>query len=103
MAARELLARLTSDELAALDASGGTIPANVAAFDAVSPVDDIDARRLAITRETIASGMLTYPPLEHFPAIEDAGWQAINDALRGERAPADVPHLIQRAAERALA
>ena len=102
VAARELLARLTSEELAALDASGGTVPANVAAFDAAVPFDDIDARRLAITRETIASGMLTYPPLERFPAIEDAGWQAINDALRGERAPADVPPLIQRAAEREI-
>lgn len=101
-AAHALLARLTGSELAALDASGGTVPANVAAFDAVVPVDEVDARRLAITRDRIAGGMLTYPPLERFPAIEDAGWQAINQALRGERPPAEVPPLIQRAAEAAL-
>ena len=65
--------------------------------------DEIDARRLAITRDTIARGMLTYPPLECFPAIEDAGWQAINDALRGERPPETVPPLIQAAAEAVLA
>jgi multiple sugar transport system substrate-binding protein len=98
-----LVERLTSVELALLDASGGTVPANVEAFAAVEPDDEIDARRLAITRDTIANGMLTYPPLERFPAIEDAGWQAINDALRGERDPAEVPSLIQAAAEAALA
>ena len=31
--------------------------------------------------------MITYPPLVRFPAVEDAGWQAINDALRGDADP----------------
>lgn len=100
--ARSLLSRLAGSDLAALDASGGTVPADVNAFAAVEPADEVDARRLAITRDTIATGMLTYPPLERFPAIEDAGWHAINEALRRRRAPADVPPLIQRAAENAL-
>lgn len=102
-AARDLVQRLAGVELGALDGSGGTVPANVAAFAAIEGTDEIDARRLAITRETIAGGMLTYPPLERFPAIEDAGWQAINDALRSRRDPAEVPALIQRAAEAVLA
>lgn len=88
---------------AALDASSGTVPAHVEAFADVQPDDEIDARRLAITRQTIATGMITYPPLERFPAVEDAGWQAINEALRGERSPAEVPALIQAAADAVLA
>ena len=28
--------------------------------------------------------MITYPPLVRFPEVEDAGWGAIHDALRGE-------------------
>lgn len=100
--AAALVQRLIGFDAAALDASGGTVPAHVAAFAGVEPVDEIDARRLAITRETIATGMITYPPLERFPAVEDAGWQAINDALRGERAAADVPPIIQAAAREAL-
>jgi multiple sugar transport system substrate-binding protein len=101
--ARELVQRLAGFELGVLDGSGGTVPANVAAFATNEGADEIDARRLAITRETIAGGMLTYPPLERFPAVEDAGWQAINDALRGRRDPAEVPALIQTAAEAVLA
>ena len=97
-----LIERLTSIEVATLDASGGNIPAHVAALAAIEPDDDIDARRLAITQDTIASGMLTYPALERFPAVEDAGWQAINDALRGRRRPEDVPAVVQAAAEEAL-
>jgi len=100
--ARALVERLVSFDAAALDASGGTVPAHVAAFDAVEPDDEIDERRLAITRDTIAHGMITYPPLERFPAVEDAGWQAINEALRGVRPAAEVPGLVQAAAESAL-
>ena len=102
-AASALVQRLIGLDAATVDATGGTVPANVEAFASVTPDDDVDARRLAITRDTIASGMLTYPPLERFPAVEDAGWQAINDALRGECAPADVPSRIQAAANSVLA
>ena len=101
--ARALLDRLAGVELGALDATGGTVPANVEAFAAVTPDDEIDERRLAITRETIATGMITYPPLERFPAVEDAGWQAINEALRGRADAADVPARVQAAALSALA
>ena len=100
--AAALVARLTSFEVGALDATGGNVPAHVAAFSAVEPVDEVDERRLALTRATIDGGMLTYPPLERFPFVEDAGWQAINEALRGLRTPDEVPALVQRAAEAAL-
>ena len=51
---------------------------------------------------TIEHGMITYPPLARFPEVEDAGWQALNEALRGLRRPAEVPALVQSAAETAL-
>lgn len=102
-AALALVQRLTTVESSMLDAANGTVPANVEAVASVAPVDEVDARRLAITRDTIATGMITYPPLERFPAVEDAGWQAINDALRGKADPADVPARIQAAATSVLA
>ena len=98
-----LVEQLTSLQSSMLDAATGTVPANVEAFASVVPTDEVDERRLAITRDTIATGMITYPPLERFPAVEDAGWQAINEALRGELDPAAVPPRIQAAAEAALA
>jgi hypothetical protein len=39
--------------------------------------------------------MITYPPMPDFPALEDAGWETINAALRGELHPAAAARLIQ--------
>ena len=58
---------------------------------------------MAITRRTIAEAMITYPPLARFPEIEDAGWSAINAALRGELTAAAAVDQMQQAAEEALA
>ncbi len=101
-AAVALIERLLSADAAALDAQGGSVPAHVAAFAAVEPVDATDASRLVITRDTIANAMITYPPLVKFPAVEDAGWSAINAALRGALKPRDAVAQIQHAAEEAL-
>ena len=38
--------------------------------------------------QMIDDAMITYPPLARFPEIEDAGWSAIRDALRGLHSPA---------------
>ena len=46
--------------------------------------------------------MITYPPLARFPEIEDAGWSAIRDALRGQASPPDAAQAIQAAAEAVL-
>jgi multiple sugar transport system substrate-binding protein len=97
-----LLERLCSREVADVDAAGGSVPAHVEAFASVTPADDLDARRLGITRDTIAGGMITYPPLARFPEVEDAGWSAINAALRGVMDPKDAVAAIQDAAEEAL-
>jgi multiple sugar transport system substrate-binding protein len=79
------------------------IPARVDVFAAREPVDDVDAARLAITQETIATAMITYPHLARFPEVEDAGWEAINAAIRGEQSPRDACQQIQHAARSVLA
>jgi multiple sugar transport system substrate-binding protein len=98
-----LVERLCSAEANALEAASGAVCAHVAAFAALRPVDEVDARRLAITRATIANGMITYLPLVRFPAVEDAGWTALHRALRGELEPAAALDSMQSAAAAALA
>lgn len=97
-AAADLVTRLSSQGAHELDATGGTVCAHVGAFAAVEPRNDIDRRRLDITSTTIAESMITYPPHPRFPLLEDAGWAAINDALRHRRRPADAVAHIQRIA-----
>ncbi len=97
-----LLQRLTSHEAGRLDAVGGNVCAHVDAFAEVEPVDEVDALRLAITIATIESAMITYPPHPRFPELEDAGWSALNAALRGELRPDDAVREIQAVADRVL-
>jgi multiple sugar transport system substrate-binding protein len=101
-AATALIRELSTFEAHALDAMSGTVCARVDAFAAVQPLDDIDERRLEITRATVEDGMITYPPLPRFPEIEDAAWTSINAALRGEITPEDAVHRMQASAEAAL-
>jgi ABC-type glycerol-3-phosphate transport system substrate-binding protein len=75
----------------------------VEALAAVEPVDDVDARRLELTRATIATAMITYPPLARFPEVEDAAWSAIQEALRGRLGPDEAVQQMQAAAEQVLA
>ena len=85
------------------DAEAGTIPANVVALAGYTPVDDVDAARLALTRTTIEEAMLTYPPLDRFPEVEDAAWGAIHDAIVGAVDPGAAVDRMQAAAEAVLA
>ncbi len=85
------------------EARSGAVCARVDVFAEIQPVDDIDACRLEITRATIADGMITYPPLTDFPAIEDAGWGGIRAALRGEITVDAALARIQSTAESVLA
>ena len=100
--ATALIELLSTFEAHSLDAASGTVCARVDAFAAVQPVDDTDARRLAITRSTVADGMITYPPLPRFPEVEDAAWMSINAALRGEVGPHEAVARMQFSAEAAL-
>lgn len=98
-----LLHRLIGAELQAVDAAGGSMCAHRGALAAVEPNGDVDRRRLEITQQMIDDAMITYPPLERFPKIEDAGWLAIRDALRGRLSPAAAARTIQSSAEKILA
>jgi|LakMenEpi03Aug12_release.lakeMendotaPanAssembly.Ray.scaffolds.fasta_scaffold70525_6 multiple sugar transport system substrate-binding protein len=85
-----------------LDAAGGNVCANEAAFAAVRPSNDTDRRRLDITRRTIDEAMICYPPLIGFPAVEDAGWSSIQAAIEGRISSAEAAHIIQQLAEDVL-
>jgi multiple sugar transport system substrate-binding protein len=98
-----LLHRLLGPELQAIDAAGGNMCAHRDALGHVTPKNEVDRQRLEITRRTIDEAMITYPPLARFPEIEDAGWAAIRDALRGRQSPAAAALAIQAAAEQVLA
>jgi multiple sugar transport system substrate-binding protein len=97
-----LLARLGSAEAHALEAESGAVCAREDVFAALEGVDERDVRRLALTRRTIADGMITYPPLAEFPEIEDAGWSALQQALRGQIDIETALAAMQREAERVL-
>ena len=99
----ELVTMLCSAEAARREAAAGGIPAHAGVIAALEPVDATDARRLEVTRRTIADAMITYPPLVRFPEVEDAGWSAINAALRGTLDPSAACAAIQDAAVAALA
>jgi multiple sugar transport system substrate-binding protein len=101
-AAVALVTRLCSAQMHEREAAAGGIPARTDVLAAITPIDNTDAARLAITRDTIERGMITYPPLVRFPEVEDAGWGAIHDALRGELRPAEAVASIQHAAEATL-
>jgi len=100
--ALELLHLLAGHEAARLELANGGVPAHAATFAAAAPHDDKDARRLELTRAAIAEQMITYPPHAEFPAVEDAGWQWIREALRGAVTSAVAVERIQGEAERIL-
>lgn len=100
--ALELLHRLSGADAARLELANGGVPAHAATFANATPVDAKDARRLALTRDAIDHQMVTYPPHASFPAVEDAGWHALREAIRGACTPADAVRRIQSDAEQAL-
>ena len=101
-AALSVLHLLMSEGVNRLDAEGGNVCAHEAAFAAVRPSNEIDRRRLAITRRTIDEAMICYPPLVGFPAVEDAGWSAIQAALEGRISAIEAAATIQQHAEAVL-
>jgi hypothetical protein len=46
--------------------------------------------------------VITYPPHPRFPEVEDVGWHAINDALRGRSSARAAIAEIQHRAESIL-
>lgn len=101
-AALDLLELLTGRAANSVDAAGGSVCAHESAFAAVEPLNPTDRERLRITTDTIATAMITYPPHPRFPELEDAGWAALNLALRRACTPAQAVAAVQETAERVL-
>lgn len=100
--ALSILSELLDEPAQQVDASGGNMVASVAALATVEPVSEIDAHRIRITQDTIAQSMITYPSLERFPIIEDAGWRAINAAIRNHCSAAEAVRRIHDVAAETL-
>jgi multiple sugar transport system substrate-binding protein len=98
----DLVTRLCSAEAGAREAAAGGVPAHLGALQSHEALDDVDAARWAVTRATIETAMLTYPPLVRFPEVEDAGWGAIHDALLGRCSADQAVERMQAAAEAIL-
>lgn len=98
----DLLHHLLGRDVVERDVASGSIPADLAALDAQPAIDEIDEARRRLTIDTVRDGMITYPPLVGFPAVEDAAWAAINDALAGRATAADTVARMQAAAVSAL-
>ncbi|MGC4189815.1 MAG: extracellular solute-binding protein [Thermomicrobiales bacterium] len=83
-AAKELLLTLTSAEGQLIEARNGSLPtrADVAAIIDVETTDPEVRHRLALLDETMATAMLSYPPLATYPRIEAIAFDAISGALR---------------------
>jgi multiple sugar transport system substrate-binding protein len=101
--ALQLLDDLAGHRLQSEDSKSGAIPANDQARRELTPTSEIDARRLELTSRAVAEQMITYPPLAPFPAIEDAGWRALQRAMRGEASAKEVLTSVQAVAEQVLA
>lgn len=74
---------LCSPEFQRIEASLGGIPARTDVLTAIEPTGGVDAERLEVTRATIADSMITYPPMERFPLLEDDGAAAITAVIAG--------------------
>ena len=50
----------------------------------------------------MAAAMVPYPPLGRFPEVEDAGWAASHEALRGRLSASEAVAQMQHTAEDVL-
>ena len=93
----ELVDRLSSARTHQIEAAQGGIPARRDVLEAITPIDEVDAERLDVTRRTIDEAMITYPALERFPELEDRGAEAITAVLAGEASIDDAATIINQA------
>lgn len=93
-AAVALVERLCSAEIHHVEASVGGVPARRDVLETLAPSDTVDAERLAVIRATIRDAMITYPALEGFPELEDAGSAALTAVLEGSGSVAAAVDII---------
>jgi multiple sugar transport system substrate-binding protein len=102
-AAVELLRFLTSRESQAFEAGLGTLPARTDALEdarAEAPDGSLAQRRWGLLEEAQEAALIP-PKHENYPAVEDAIWQGVREALLGkgvEEALRDTEEAARRAA-----
>jgi multiple sugar transport system substrate-binding protein len=103
-AAVELLRFLTSRESQAFEARLGTLPArndSLGDVRAEAPLGSLAERRWGLLQEAQEAALIP-PKHENYPAVEDAIWQGVREALLGkgvEEALRDTEEAARRAAE----
>lgn len=86
-AALELLRFLTSRESQAFEARLGTLPARTDALEDArreAPPGSLDELRWKLLEETTGAALIP-PKHENYPAVEDAIWRGIREALLGNK------------------
>ena len=102
-AAVELLRFLTSRESQAFEAGLGTLPARTDSLEdarAEAPDGSLAQRRWGLLEEAQEAALIP-PKHEYYPAVEDAIWQGVREALLGkglEEALRDTEEAARRAA-----
>jgi multiple sugar transport system substrate-binding protein len=87
--AAALLRFFTSPEAQKGEARRGAVPVRRSALDAVrAETTGEEARRWALLAQTMAEALIIPPRFAAYPACEDAIWQSLQKAMRGELTPA---------------
>lgn len=93
-ASLSLLRHLVGTESAEADAATGMVPVRT---DVSMPVNHpLDVERAELLRLTVTGDLLTFPPLEDYPAIEQAAAVMLRAALVGECSPRRALDLVLR-------
>jgi multiple sugar transport system substrate-binding protein len=70
--------------------------------DLLAVGDELDPVLRPVLDDTIAEAMITYPPHPRFPVVEDAGWRALRDMIRGRLTPDEAVAVVHRTAQEVL-
>jgi multiple sugar transport system substrate-binding protein len=98
-----LLRFLTSRESQACEAHLGTLPAREDSLEvarAAAPDGSLAARRWSLLEEAKAAALIP-PKHPHYPAVEDAIWQGIREAILGYKEAEEALRQTEAAAGRA--
>ena len=99
--AAALLAHLVGPASARHEAERGMLPARA---DVPLPAsDELSVRRTDLLARSVAEDMITFPPLRHYPEIEDAAWPAVQAAMVGRVPVQQAAAEMQRIAMAAVA
>lgn len=90
-AALDLLRTLTGVEAQMIEGRLGAVPARIDVTDSLQNAETSPRarRRGELLSETIATSMISFPPLASYPLLEDLAWPMLSAALHGTRSIRD--------------